>query len=71
MKRAACLISLLAPILGWSQSEGKGVFVSDANPMENRWDANAATTSVLACGILQGLAVMETEAKPERHTRLG
>ena len=24
-----------------------------------------------ACGILQGLAAMETEAKPERHTHLG
>lgn len=24
-----------------------------------------------ACGILQGLATMETEAKPERHTHLG
>ncbi|MGQ5525250.1 Cd(II)/Pb(II)-responsive transcriptional regulator [Chitinimonas sp. PSY-7] len=24
-----------------------------------------------ACGILHGLAVMETEAKPERHTHLG
>jgi DNA-binding transcriptional MerR regulator len=23
------------------------------------------------CGILQGLAAMETEAKPERHTHLG
>jgi Cd(II)/Pb(II)-responsive transcriptional regulator len=27
--------------------------------------------SVDACGILQGLAVMEAEAKPERHTHLG
>ena len=27
--------------------------------------------SVNACGILQGLAAMETEAKPERHTHLG
>jgi len=24
-----------------------------------------------ACGILQGLAAMATEAKPERHTHLG
>jgi Cd(II)/Pb(II)-responsive transcriptional regulator len=24
-----------------------------------------------ACGILQGLAAMETEARPERHTHLG
>jgi Cd(II)/Pb(II)-responsive transcriptional regulator len=27
--------------------------------------------AVDACGILQGLATMETEAKPERHTHLG
>jgi Cd(II)/Pb(II)-responsive transcriptional regulator len=27
--------------------------------------------AVDACGILQGLAAMETEAKPERHTHLG
>jgi Cd(II)/Pb(II)-responsive transcriptional regulator len=27
--------------------------------------------AVDACGILQGLAVMETEAKAERHTHLG
>jgi Cd(II)/Pb(II)-responsive transcriptional regulator len=27
--------------------------------------------SVDACGILQGLAAMESEAKPERHTHLG
>ncbi len=27
--------------------------------------------AVDACGILRGLAVMETEAKPERHTHLG
>lgn len=27
--------------------------------------------AVNACGILQGLAAMETEAKPERHTHLG
>ena len=27
--------------------------------------------AVDACGILQGLAAMETEAKPERHTNLG
>ena len=27
--------------------------------------------SVNACGILQGLAAMETEAQPERHTHLG
>ena len=27
--------------------------------------------SVQACGILQGLAAMETEARPERHTHLG
>lgn len=27
--------------------------------------------TVDACGILQGLAAMETEAKPERHTHLG
>ena len=29
---------------------------------EQAWDA---------CGILQGLAALETEAKPERHTHLG
>ena len=27
--------------------------------------------AVDACGILQGLAALETEAKPERHTHLG
>ena len=27
--------------------------------------------TVQSCGILQGLAAMETEAKPERHTHLG
>lgn len=27
--------------------------------------------AVDACGILKGLAAMETEAKPERHTHLG
>jgi Cd(II)/Pb(II)-responsive transcriptional regulator len=27
--------------------------------------------AVDACGILQGLAAMETEARPERHTHLG
>ena len=27
--------------------------------------------AVDACGILQGLAAMETEAKPQRHTHLG
>ena len=27
--------------------------------------------AVDACGILQGLAAIETEAKPERHTHLG
>jgi Cd(II)/Pb(II)-responsive transcriptional regulator len=27
--------------------------------------------AVDTCGILQGLAAMETEAKPERHTHLG
>ena len=27
--------------------------------------------AVQSCGILQGLAIMETEAKPERHTHLG
>jgi len=27
--------------------------------------------AVDACGILHGLAVMDTEAKPERHTHLG
>ena len=27
--------------------------------------------AVDACGILQGLATMETEAQPERHTHLG
>ncbi|RTL26332.1 MAG: Cd(II)/Pb(II)-responsive transcriptional regulator [Burkholderiales bacterium] len=27
--------------------------------------------TVQSCGILQGLAIMETEAKPERHTHLG
>jgi hypothetical protein len=27
--------------------------------------------AVDACGILQGLAAMATEAKPERHTHLG
>ena len=27
--------------------------------------------AVDVCGILQGLAAMETEAKPERHTNLG
>ena len=27
--------------------------------------------AVHACGILQGLATMETEARPERHTHLG
>lgn len=27
--------------------------------------------TVDACGILQGLAAMETEAQPERHTHLG
>jgi Cd(II)/Pb(II)-responsive transcriptional regulator len=27
--------------------------------------------AVNACGILQGLAAMETEPKPERHTHLG
>ena len=27
--------------------------------------------TVQSCGILQGLASMETEAKPERHTHLG
>ena len=30
-----------------------------------------AEQSVDACGILQGLATLETEAKPERHTHLG
>jgi len=27
--------------------------------------------AVQSCGILQGLAIMETEAKSERHTHLG
>lgn len=30
-----------------------------------------AEQSVEACGILQGLATMETETKPARHTHLG
>ena len=36
--------------------------------LRNRCSSNQA---VDACGILQGLASMETEAKPERHTHLG
>lgn len=31
----------------------------------------ASEQAVDTCGILQGLAAMETEAKPERHTHLG
>jgi Cd(II)/Pb(II)-responsive transcriptional regulator len=31
----------------------------------------ASEQAVDACGILRGLAAMETEAKPERHTHLG
>jgi Cd(II)/Pb(II)-responsive transcriptional regulator len=31
----------------------------------------SSNQAVEACGILQGLASMETETKPERHTHLG
>ncbi len=34
-------------------------------------DRCSSNQTVEACGILQGLAAMESETKPERHTHLG
>jgi hypothetical protein len=46
VKRAVCLMILLAPMLGWTQSDGKIAPVSPGNPVESTKEAKASSPAM-------------------------